>query len=155
MPGGMTAKLAQICLTDGYDVALPDGLDGVYIAKGFPPDPKQDPRSIWASTAEAVLKDICYADYGAVLKAASYGTSRHTGRYFEVANQIVRSLISAGVAAMAVTSAVTWRKRRLCCTDLCSRRWVSWSLPCGPRIGPCSAGRRDVSRPEHQRPGTR
>jgi len=106
------AIVAGLGVTSGYTLALPSGADGVFTASYFPADPKAE-RTIYIDQySGAVLKDIRYDDYGAVSQAVSYGTSLHMGRYFGLANQIVCSVLSLGLAAMAVTGAVMWWKRR-------------------------------------------
>ncbi|KVP52098.1 PepSY-associated TM helix domain-containing protein [Burkholderia ubonensis] len=106
------AIVAGLGVTSGYTLALPAGADGVFTASYFPADPKAE-RTIYIDQySGAVLKDIRYADYGAVSQAVSYGTSLHMGRYFGLANQIVCAALSLGLAAMAVTGAVMWWKRR-------------------------------------------
>lgn len=59
-----------------------------------------------------MLSDISYGTYGTVARFISYGTSLHMGRYFGLANQIVCSAISLGLAALSVTGFVMWIKRR-------------------------------------------
>ncbi|OJA89445.1 PepSY-associated TM helix domain-containing protein [Burkholderia ubonensis] len=104
--------VAGLGVTSGYTLALPAGADGVLTASYFPADPKAE-RTIYIDQySGAVLKDIRYDDYGAVSQAVSYGTSLHMGRYFGFANQIVCAALSLGLAAMAVTGAVMWWKRR-------------------------------------------
>ncbi|KVQ87554.1 PepSY-associated TM helix domain-containing protein [Burkholderia ubonensis] len=106
------AIVAGLGVTSGYTLALPAGADGVLTASYFPADPKAE-RTIYIDQySGAVLKDIRYDDYGAVSQAVSYGTSLHMGRYFGLANQIVCAALSLGLAAMAVTGAVMWWKRR-------------------------------------------
>ncbi|KVP54476.1 peptidase [Burkholderia ubonensis] len=106
------AIVARLGVTSGYTLALPAGADGVLTASYFPADPKAE-RTIYIDQySGAVLKDIHYDDYGAVSRAVSYGTSLHMGRYFGLANQIVCAALSLGLAAMAVTGAVMWWKRR-------------------------------------------
>ncbi|KVC68925.1 peptidase [Burkholderia ubonensis] len=106
------AIVAKLGVTSGYTLALPAGADGVFTASYFPADPKAE-RTIYIDQySGAVLKDIRYDDYGAVSQAVSYGTSLHMGRYFGLANQIVCAVLSLGLAAMAVTGAVMWWKRR-------------------------------------------
>ncbi|KWB79851.1 PepSY-associated TM helix domain-containing protein [Burkholderia ubonensis] len=106
------AIVAGLGVTSGYTLALPAGADGVLTASYFPADPKAE-RTIYIDQySGAVLKDIRYDDYGAVSRAVSYGTSLHMGRYFGLANQIVCAALSLGLAAMAVTGAVMWWKRR-------------------------------------------
>ncbi|KVQ19607.1 PepSY-associated TM helix domain-containing protein [Burkholderia ubonensis] len=106
------AIVAGLGVTSGYTLALPAGADGVFTASYFPADPKAE-RTIYIDQySGAVLKDIRYDDYGAVSQAVSYGTSLHMGRYFGLANQILCAALSLGLAAMAVTGAVMWWKRR-------------------------------------------
>ncbi|WP_179405531.1 PepSY-associated TM helix domain-containing protein [Burkholderia guangdongensis] len=110
--GRIVARMRAAGLVDGYDVALPTSVDGVYTVSYFPADPNLERTVHIDQYSGAVLKDIRYGDYGAVAKAVSYGTSLHMGRYFGLANQIVCVAISLGLAAMAVTGAVMWWKRR-------------------------------------------
>ena len=110
--GRIVAIAASLGVTDDYSIVLPSSATGVYTVSYFPGNPK-DERTLYIDQySGAVLKDIRYADYGAVSKAVSYGTSLHMGRYFGVANQIFCAAISLGLAAMAVTGCVMWWKRR-------------------------------------------
>ncbi|CAB3684696.1 PepSY-associated TM helix domain-containing protein [Paraburkholderia rhynchosiae] len=110
--GRIVAQAASLGVTSGYNVALPTSATGVYTVSYFPADPQLE-RTIYIDQySGAVLKDIRYADYGAVSKAVSYGTSLHMGRYFGLANQILCAAISLGLAIMAATGFVMWWKRR-------------------------------------------
>jgi len=99
-------------LAGGYDVALPATPTGVYTVSYFPPDPRKERTLHIDQYSGKVLEDIAYRDYGAVSKAVSYGTALHMGRYFGLANQLLCTMISLGLAAMAATGAVMWWKRR-------------------------------------------
>jgi uncharacterized iron-regulated membrane protein len=99
-------------LESGYDIAFPSTPRGVYTVSYFPSDPQQERTLHIDQYSGAILQEIDYADYGAVSKAVSYGTSLHMGRYFGLANQLICSLISLGLATMAVTGFVMWWKRR-------------------------------------------
>jgi uncharacterized iron-regulated membrane protein len=110
--GRVIEQLRSMGLSDGYEIAFPQGRDGVYTVSYFPDDPQRERTMYLDQYSGAVLKDIRYRDYGAVAKAVSYGTSLHMGRYFGVANQIICAAISLGLAAMAVTGFVMWWKRR-------------------------------------------
>jgi uncharacterized iron-regulated membrane protein len=106
------ALAARAGIRDGYDIALPTTADGVYTVSYFPSDP-QDERTLHIDRYSGqILSDIAYRDYGRVAKWISYGTSLHMGRYFGVANQILASFISLGLAAMSISGFVMWRKRR-------------------------------------------
>ncbi|WP_454827344.1 PepSY-associated TM helix domain-containing protein [Paraburkholderia xenovorans] len=110
--GRVVALAASLGVTDGYNIVLPTSVNGVYTVSYFPADPK-DERTLYIDQySGAILKDIRYSDYGAVSKAVSYGTSLHMGRYFGLANQLLCTAISLGLAAMAVTGCVMWWKRR-------------------------------------------
>jgi uncharacterized iron-regulated membrane protein len=106
------ALVAGLGVTSDYTLALPANEEGVYTASYFPADPKQERTIYLDQYSGKVLKDIRYRDYGAVSKAVSYGTSLHMGRYFGLANQIVCTAISLGLAAMALSGAIMWWKRR-------------------------------------------
>lgn len=110
--GRIVARLRGMGLDDGYEIAFPRASDGVYTVSYFPDNPQSERTLYLDQYSGAVLKDIRYRDYGAVAKAVSYGTSLHMGRYFGLANQIACTLISLGLAAMAVTGFVMWWKRR-------------------------------------------
>ncbi|CAN7325057.1 PepSY-associated TM helix domain-containing protein [Caballeronia sp. LjRoot31] len=106
------ALAAQAGVTDGYDIALPTTAEGVYTVSYFPADP-QDERTLHIDRYSGqILSDIAYRDYGRVAQWISYGTSLHMGRYFGVANQILSSAISLGLAAMSISGFVMWRKRK-------------------------------------------
>jgi uncharacterized iron-regulated membrane protein len=110
--GHIVALAASLGITDGYSIVLPGSATGVYTVSYFPANP-QDERTLYIDQySGAILKDIRYRDYGAIAKAVSYGTSLHMGRYFGVANQILCTAISLGLAALAVTGCVMWWKRR-------------------------------------------
>ncbi|MDE1179913.1 PepSY domain-containing protein [Paraburkholderia sp.] len=99
-------------VTSGYDLVLPATPEGVFTVSWFPADPKAE-RTIYIDQySGAVLRDIGYADYGAVSQVVSYGTALHMGRYFGVWNQIACAAISLGLAAMALTGVVMWWTRR-------------------------------------------
>lgn len=110
--GRVVDELRSLGLTRDYEIAFPRGADGVYTVSYFPDDPRGERTLYLDQYSGAVLKDIRYRDYGPVAKAVSYGTSLHMGRYFGVANQIVCTVISLGLAAMAITGFVMWWKRR-------------------------------------------
>jgi len=110
--GQVVAHLRAAGLADGCDIALPTSPDGVYTVSYFPADPKQERTLYLDQYSGAVLRDIRYRDYGAVSKAVSYGTALHMGRYFGVANQIICSALSLGLATLAATGCVMWWKRR-------------------------------------------
>jgi uncharacterized iron-regulated membrane protein len=99
-------------LESGYDIAFPSTPRGVYTVSYFPSDPQQERTLHIDQYSGTILQEIDYAEYGAVSKAVSYGTSLHMGRYFGLANQLVCSLISLGLATMAVTGFIMWWKRR-------------------------------------------
>ncbi|WP_414441400.1 PepSY-associated TM helix domain-containing protein [Burkholderia sp. 22PA0106] len=106
------AKVAALGVTSGYTLALPATPDGVFTASYFPADPKAERTISIDQYSGRTLRDIRYADYGAVAQGVSYGTALHMGRYFGLANQLVCAAISLGLAAMAVTGFVMWWKRR-------------------------------------------
>jgi len=108
----IVVQMREAGLMEGYDIALPSSPAGVYTVSYFPADPKLERTVYIDQYSGAVLKDIRYRDYGALGKAVSYGTSLHMGRYWGVANQIVCSALSLGLAALAVTGVVMWWKRR-------------------------------------------
>jgi uncharacterized iron-regulated membrane protein len=110
--GRIVAIAASLGVMDGYSIVLPTSATGVYTVSYFPGNPKEERALYIDQYSGAVLKDIRYADYGAVSKAVSYGTSLHMGRYFGVVNQILCAAISLGLAAMAATGCVMWWKRR-------------------------------------------
>ncbi|MCQ0032900.1 PepSY domain-containing protein [Burkholderia glumae] len=106
------AAMAAHGLTSGYTLVLPANPDGVYTASYFPADPKAERTLSLDQYSGAVLRDIRYADYGAIAQGVSYGTSLHMGRYFGLANQLICAALSLGLAAMAVSGFVMWWKRR-------------------------------------------
>ncbi|WP_321902180.1 PepSY-associated TM helix domain-containing protein [Paraburkholderia tropica] len=108
----VVAQMAALGVQSGYDVALPASASGVYTVSYFPPDPKRERTVYIDQYSGKVLKDIRYADYGAVSQVISYGTSLHMGRYFGLANQLICTAISLGLAALAVTGFVMWWLRR-------------------------------------------
>jgi uncharacterized iron-regulated membrane protein len=108
----VVAQMHALGVQSGYDVALPATATGVYTVSYFPPDPQQERTVYIDQYSGKVLKDIRYADYGAVSQAISYGTSLHMGRYFGLANQLICAAISLGLAALAVTGFAMWWLRR-------------------------------------------
>jgi uncharacterized iron-regulated membrane protein len=106
------ALAAKMGVKDDYGIALPRAATGVYTVSYFPPDPRDERTLHIDQYSGQVLSDIGYKDYGEVARAISYGTSLHMGRYFGVANQIVSSAISLGLAALAISGFVMWMKRR-------------------------------------------
>ncbi|WP_233834598.1 PepSY-associated TM helix domain-containing protein [Paraburkholderia sp. ZP32-5] len=110
--GHIVALAASLGITDDYNIVLPASASGVYTVSYFPSNPR-DERTLYVDQySGAILKDIRYRDYGPIAKAVSYGTSLHMGRYFGVANQILCTVISLGLATLAVTGCVMWWKRR-------------------------------------------
>lgn len=110
--GRVVALAASLGVSSGYDLVLPASATDVYTVSYFPDDP-QDERTLYIDQySGAILKDIRYSDYGAISKAVSYGTALHMGRYFGLANQIICSAISLGLAALAITGCVMWWKRK-------------------------------------------
>lgn len=126
VPDGMAAPVAAERLSldqvvalaerngvaDDYGIAVPNTPGGVYTVSSFPADPRDERTLHIDQYSGRVLADISYADYGRVAQWISYGTSLHMGRYFGLANQIVCSAISLGLAALALTGFVMWLKRR-------------------------------------------
>jgi uncharacterized iron-regulated membrane protein len=108
----VVAAAAKMGIEDDYGIALPKTPAGVYTVSSFPPDPRGERTLHIDQYSGSVLSDISYQSYGPVAKVISYGTSLHMGRYFGVANQIVCSAISLGLAALSVTGFVMWFKRR-------------------------------------------
>ncbi|MFD1558287.1 PepSY-associated TM helix domain-containing protein [Paraburkholderia silviterrae] len=108
----VVAQMRALGVQSGYDVALPATATGVYVASYFPADPKEERTVYIDQYSGKMLKDIRYADYGAVSQAISYGTSLHMGRYFGLANQLICAAISLGLAALAVTGFAMWWLRR-------------------------------------------
>ncbi|WP_250865691.1 PepSY domain-containing protein [Caballeronia sp. INSB1] len=106
------ALAAKNGIADDYGIALPDKPTGVYTVSYFPADPRAERTLHIDQYSGRVLSDIDYASYGRVAQWISYGTSLHMGRYFGLANQVVCSTISLGLAALAVTGFVMWWKRR-------------------------------------------
>ncbi|CAN7339900.1 PepSY domain-containing protein [Caballeronia sp. dw_19] len=106
------ALAAQAGVRDGYDIALPTTAEGVYTVSYFPADPQAERTLHIDRYSGQILSDIAYRDYGRVAQWISYGTSLHMGRYFGVANQILSSAISLGLAAMSISGFVMWRKRK-------------------------------------------
>ncbi|NIE65789.1 PepSY domain-containing protein [Burkholderia sp. Ax-1719] len=108
----VVGRMHALGVESGYDIALPATATGVYTASYFPSDPQQERTVYIDQYSGKVLKDIRYADYGAVSQVISYGTSLHMGRYFGLANQLICTAISLGLAALAVTGFVMWWLRR-------------------------------------------
>jgi len=108
----VVALAAKNGVTDDYGIALPAKPTGVYTVSYFPSDPRDERTLHIDQYSGRVLSDIDYASYGGVAQWISYGTSLHMGRYFGLANQIVCSAISLGLAALAVTGFIMWMKRR-------------------------------------------
>ena len=108
----IVALAAKLGVTDDYGIALPASPTGVYTVSYFPADPRAERTLHIDQYSGRVLSDISYATYGTVARAISYGTSLHMGRYFGLANQIVCSALSLGLAALSLTGFVMWLKRR-------------------------------------------
>lgn len=108
----VVALAAKQGVTDDYGIALPNKPTGVYTVSYFTADPRAERTLRIDQYSGRVLADISYANYGQVARWISYGTSLHMGRYFGLANQIVCSAISLGLAALAITGFVIWMKRR-------------------------------------------
>ncbi len=105
-------RMGALGVASGYDIALPSTATGVYTVSYFPSDPQRERTVYIDQYSGKILKDIRYADYGAVSQVISYGTSLHMGRYFGLANQVICTAISLGLAALAITGVVMWWLRR-------------------------------------------
>jgi uncharacterized iron-regulated membrane protein len=108
----VVALAAKNGVADDYGIALPATPTGVYTVSYFPADPRAERTLHIDQYSGRVLSDIGYRNYGEVARLISYGTSLHMGRYFGLANQIVSSAISLGLATLAVTGFIMWMKRR-------------------------------------------
>lgn len=96
----------------GCQVAFPAAASAVYTVSCFPNDPQAERTLHIDQYSGDVVKDIRFADYGAVAKAISYGTALHMGRYFGLANQIACAAISIGLMALAITGFIMWLRRK-------------------------------------------
>ncbi|MEZ2348991.1 PepSY-associated TM helix domain-containing protein [Caballeronia sp. RCC_10] len=110
--GDVVTLAAKHGIADDYGIALPSSPTGVYTVSYFPADPQAERTLHIDQYTGRVLSDISYQSYGAIAQVISYGTSLHMGRYFGMANQIICSAISLGLAALSVTGFVMWLKRR-------------------------------------------
>ncbi|HKT96483.1 MAG TPA: PepSY domain-containing protein, partial [Paraburkholderia sp.] len=108
----VVAQMRTLGVESDYDIALPATATGVYVVSYFPADPQAERTVYIDQYSGKVLRDIRYADYGAVSQVISYGTSLHMGRYFGLANQLICAAISLGLAALAVTGFAMWWLRR-------------------------------------------
>lgn len=95
-----------------YDVVLPRSAQDAYTVSYYPSDPRQERTMQIDARSGRVISDIGYPQYGKVAKWISFGTDLHMGRFFGLANQLVCTFISLGLAGMAVSGLVMWWKRR-------------------------------------------
>lgn len=99
-------------VTPGYEIALPDGPQGVYTASVYP-DRIAGERIVHLDQySGAVLFDGGWADLGPVGAAVEWTTSVHMGQEFGRANQVILALGCLGLVVMSVAAAVMWWKRR-------------------------------------------
>ncbi len=105
-------RFTQLGVPAGTPLRLPSGPLGVYTAMQFPDDVR-DVRVLHLDRySGVVLKDIRYADYGAIGRATQWGISLHTGRQFGWANQLLMLAGCLAILLLAVSAVVMWWKRR-------------------------------------------
>ena len=103
---------AQAGVYGHYDIVVPTTPQGVYTVSYYPGDPRHERTMHIDPRSGEVLSDIGYPQYGRIAKWVSFGTDLHMGRFFGLANQVICSVISLGLAGMAISGCIMWWKRR-------------------------------------------
>ncbi len=112
----VTAWAAANGFDGQYKVTLPDGETGVYsvMAEVQNEDgvaPWQDRTLHIDRYTGNVLADIRYADYAPLAKAMAWGIGLHKG-LVGTWNFVLNLVVTASIAAICITGAVLWWKRR-------------------------------------------
>lgn len=106
------AILDQRGMPHGYELALPVGFDGVYIASVYPRDVTRQRVIALDQYTGAPLLDVRFGDLGPVGRAIQYGIGIHKGEHWGRANQFAMLAFCLATILLAVTAATMWWKRR-------------------------------------------
>lgn len=95
-----------------FAVALPVGPRGVYSAISDRDQPFSRTYLHLDQYSGRVLADVRFKDFGYLAQFFSWGIIAHEGRLFGLANQILGTLVAAGVALLGVSGLALWWQRR-------------------------------------------
>lgn len=115
VPAGLdqvVATVESLGLHTGYQLAMPDGPEGVFTASVYPDDVTQERVIHLDQYTGKVLFDMGLADLGTLGRLAEWGISLHMGQAFGLANQIVLLLACASMVLMSVAAVAMWWARR-------------------------------------------
>jgi len=96
----------------GYNIALPDGDEGVFTVSVFPNDPRNEATLHIDQYSGKVLADIRFKDYALVPKAVEFGVVIHEGKFFGLANQLLMAAICLLVLLGSVSGIIMWWQRK-------------------------------------------
>jgi uncharacterized iron-regulated membrane protein len=114
-PIGVDAALARfrsLGLTSYFDLALPIGPAGIYVAN-FRPLKLEDTRTIYLDQYTGkLLGDISFRDWYVGGKVIEWSTAVHQGREYGDLNRYLMLAGCAAVVLLAISSLTMWWKRR-------------------------------------------
>ena len=100
-------------IAPGFELALPEGPEGVYTASVFPTNaPSQEQMIHIDQYSGKPLVNVGFADYGLIAKSIEVGTDLHMGLLFGRFSQILMLAAALCVMLSSVTAVVMWWKRR-------------------------------------------
>ena len=105
-----TAKARGV--VPGYNIALPDGDEGVFTVSVFPNDPSNEATLHIDQYSGKVLADIRFRDYALVPKVVEFGVVIHEGKFFGLANQLLMAAICLLVLISSISGLVMWWLRK-------------------------------------------
>jgi len=95
-----------------FAIALPVGPTGVFSAISDRHRPFVRTNLHLDQYSGRVLADVRFGDFGYLAQFFSWGIIAHEGRLFGVANQILGTLVAAGVMLLGASGLVLWWQRR-------------------------------------------
>jgi uncharacterized iron-regulated membrane protein len=99
-------------VTGGFDLALPIGPDGIYVAN-IRPRKVRDTRTVYLDQYSGkVLGDVAFRDWYAGGKAIEWGSSVHQGREYGEVNRYIMLTGCLSIIVLAASSLTMWWKRR-------------------------------------------
>jgi uncharacterized iron-regulated membrane protein len=106
------ATFRDIGVTGGFDLALPIGPDGIYVAN-IRPRKVRDTRTVYLDQYSGkVLGDVAFRDWYAGGKAIEWGSSVHQGREYGAINRYIMLIGCLSIIVLAASSLTMWWKRR-------------------------------------------
>jgi uncharacterized iron-regulated membrane protein len=106
------AEFRDLGVKGGFDLALPIGQAGIYVAN-FRPLKVRDTRTVYLDQYSGkVLGDVSFRDWYPGGKAIEWGSSVHQGREYRPLNRYVMLTGVISIIVLAVSSFTMWWKRR-------------------------------------------